>query len=146
MVAWSVNNKINNSRFLSSKFNSYYQKAGLNFLKFSFKSFLIKFSKQAQLSRFCQSDFLLIVGTDILVWQVYYFIRFFRHGTGSLLRYRLHQTFILHTDIPWNRKSIRYSGLVSCYMLIKYEDNLRIFSISKGVPGYLYTKYYLVQQ
>ena len=46
----------------------------------------------------------LVAGADML-WQVYCFIGFFQHGTGSLLRYRLHHTFILYTNISWDRTS-----------------------------------------
>ena len=51
------------------------------------------FIGKIQLSRFCQCVFLLKVGADILVWQVYIFLGLavdLRHGTISLRRYSLH--------------------------------------------------------
>ena len=65
-----------------------------------------------------------------------FFIAFFRHGTGSLLRYRFHHTFILYTNIPWDRTSKRY-GRVSCYMLVKCTEELGVFLIPRRV---LYTQ------
>ena len=42
--------------------------------------FLIKFPEQALTVNFFQCDFLLVKRADILLWQVFYSIGFFRHG------------------------------------------------------------------
>ena len=57
----------------------------------------------------------------------------------------LQHTFSLYTNIPLDQMSKPYSGRVSCYMPIKYEEELEIFLISRRVPEYKYTKYYLMQ-
>ena len=59
--------------------------------------------------------------------------------------HRLHHTFSLCTIIPCDQASKLYSGRVSCYMLIKYEEELQFFLISRGVLECKYTKYYLIQ-
>ena len=55
-----------------------------------------------------------------------FFIGLFRHGAGSVLSctYRLHQIFVLYTNIFWDQKNKLYSGRVSCYVEIKYEEEL----------------------
>ena len=46
-----------------------------------------KFSKETLAVTFLfQCNFVLVVGADNLVWQVYFFIGFFWHGVGSILR------------------------------------------------------------
>ena len=59
--------------------------------------------------------------------------------------HRLQHTFSLYTNIPWDQTSKLYSGRVGCYKLIKYEEGLYIFLMSRGVPEYKYAKYYLIQ-
>ena len=34
-----------------------------------------------------QCNFLIVVGADNLVWQIYLFIGFFRPGAGSILKF-----------------------------------------------------------
>ena len=41
--------------------------------------------------------------------------------------HRLQHTFSLYTNIPWVETSKLYSGQVSCYMLLKYEEELYFF-------------------
>ena len=59
--------------------------------------------------------------------------------------HRLQHTFSLYKNVPWDQISKLYSGQVSCYMLIKYEEELKSFVISRGVPEYKYAKYCLMQ-
>ena len=57
---------------------------------------------------------------------ILFFIAFFRHGAGLILKSSLASahTFSLHTNIPWEQTSKLYSGRVSCYILINYEEEL----------------------
>ena len=45
---------------------------------------------------------------------------------------RVQHTFSLYTNLPWDQKSKLYSGRVSCYMLIKYEEELCFFLYQEG--------------
>ena len=38
--------------------------------------------------------------------------------------HRLHDTFILYANIPWDQTNQLYSGQVSCYVLIRYEKEI----------------------
>ena len=84
-------------------------------------------------------------------WQfnmiiLFFFIGFFRHDAVSILKFsQASASFSLQTNLPWDQTSKPYRGRVSCYMLIKYEEELYIFLISRGVPEYKYAKYYLMQ-
>ena len=49
---------------------------------------------------FFQYEALLVVGADMLMRQVFSYTDFFQHVTGSLRRYTLYHTFIVHTNIP----------------------------------------------
>ena len=71
----------------------------VNFMKFLRTPFLQNASGRLPLPNFnwhvfVQCDFLLAVFADILVWQVYYFIGFFCHGAGLLLRYTLVSSYL----------------------------------------------------
>ena len=137
---------------------------------FSFKTFLTKFSKQTLVVTFLfqcklfpscrgqtkqtssvtllfQCSFLLVVGGDNLVLQVYFFIGFFWHGVGSILKFSQASPYLwlVYTNISWDQTSKLYSWQVSCYMLIKYEEEPYIFLMSRGVPEYIHAKYYLIE-
>ena len=77
-------------------------------------------------------------------WQVYFFIGFFRHGAGSMLK--LHHTFNLYRKFPWDQTSKLYSGRVSCYTLIKHEEELGGVPEDEVVPEHIHAKYYVIQQ
>ena len=42
-------------------------------------------------------------------------------------QHRLQHILSLFTNVPWGQTSKLYSGQVSCYMLIKYEEELQFF-------------------
>ena len=107
------------SGFVSNKFNFSYinscfiDKTGLIFLFefFFFKKILQfhDFMRKIQLPPFFHSVFLLVVGADSLIWQVY---DFFRTGAGSLLR---------HGIISLRRNSLQYiySSLMQTFLSIR---------------------------
>ena len=59
--------------------------------------------------------------------------------------HNFHHAFILYTNIPWDQTSKLYSRRLNRYMLIKYGEELSIFLISRGIPEYIYAKYYMIQ-
>ena len=103
---------------------------------FSFKKFLTKLSKQTfAVTLLFQCNYLLIVGANNLVWQVYFFIGFFRHGAGSILKFSWASPYLqlVYTKIPWDQTSKRYSERVSYYMLIKYgRRTMNFFNVKRG--------------
>ena len=114
---WQVQRKINNSGFVSIKFNliifdinSYYQTADLNVLfqsLFSFKTWT-KFSKETLAATLLfRCNFLLVVEAGNLIWQFYFFIGFVWHGAGSILKFSLVSAYFqlvhnLYINIPWD--------------------------------------------
>ena len=104
-----------NQNRLSSKFNLYFLISTLIIKRlaqmFCFKvCFLSKHLGPSFLSKlnchpFLRCDFLPVAGGDMLVWQANYLIGFFQHGTVSLLKLRLHHTFVLYTNISCNQTS-----------------------------------------
>ena len=109
------------SGFVSNKFNFSYinscfiDKTGLIFLFefFFFKKILQfhDFMRKIQLPPFFHSVFLLVVGADSLIWQVY---DIFRIGTGSLLRHGSLQyisSSLMQTFLSIRRVSL---SVVSC--------------------------------
>ena len=143
---------INNSRFESSKFN-------LNIfliLTFTIKrlAWMFCFKVWFLSKHFCffvkasRSIFSPLFPSSSRCWHfrmTSLFYKIFQHGTGSLLWYRLHPTFILYTNIPWDGTSKLYGGQISCYMIIMNEEELWICFISREVPRIICTKYYLMQ-
>ena len=142
-----------------SNINSYYQTADLNVLFQSLGSFKTFPSFIKKLPRFyfsvalrsrgqtkqtlaatllLQCSFLLVLGADNLVLQFYFFGRILSTWCWINAKvHRLQYTFSLYKNILWDHQTSKlYSGRVSCYMLIKYEEELWIFIISRGAPEY----------
>ena len=46
--------------------------------------------------------------------------------------HKAQHTFSLYTNIPWDQTSKLYSGRTSCYMLLKYEEELFFKKYQEG--------------
>ena len=80
-----------------------------------------------------QSNFLLVVRADNLIWQIYFFIGFFRHDARSVLKFGFSLPSVCTQTFPRiNQVSKLNSGRVSCYMLIKYKGKVSFFWYQEG--------------
>ena len=70
----------------------------------------------------------MVTFEKLLVWQVFYFIGFFQHNTGSLERHWLHLAFTLYTSFL----CYEADGVVLYSDKQKYEEQLWVFLISRG--------------
>ena len=75
-----------------------------------------------------QCKILLVVRADNLIWQIYFFIGFFRHDARSVLKFGFSLLSASIQTFPRiNQASKLNSGRVSCYMLIKYKGKVSFF-------------------
>ena len=79
-----------------------------------------------------QCNFLLVVRVDNLIWQIFFFIGFFRHDARSVLKFGFSLPSACTQTFPRiNQASKLNSGRVSCYMLIKYKGKPSFFDIKR---------------
>ena len=75
-----------------------------------------------------QCKILLVVRADNVIWQIYFFIGFFRHDARSVLKFGFSLPSVCTQTFPRiNQVSKLNSGRVSCYMLIKYKGKVSFF-------------------
>ena len=80
-----------------------------------------------------QCKILLVVSADNLIWQIYFFIGFFRHDARSVLKFGFSlPSACTQTFHGINQASKLNSRRVSCYMLIKYKGKLSFFWYQEG--------------